>query len=307
MRSLRTKKPGSWRRPLSNAADLPHTSAQLVTCAAKRLRAAGIEDAGLEAQLLLAHALGITRRALLARLRDAPLPTAQCEFEALLNRRLAHEPAAYILGRREFYGIELACSPAALVPRPESELLVDLALDWLRTSNPGQRPLVVDVGTGSGAIALAIAVNAPEVRVLATDRSRPALSLAQRNARSSGLTGPIGFVHTSLLAALNVQADLIVANLPYVASSAYQSLQPEIRDYEPEVAVHAGPEGIELIVELLHQARGALAVPGLLLAEHDPQQAADVRAAAATVFPHADIATRKDLAGLERALVVARS
>jgi release factor glutamine methyltransferase len=280
-----------------------------------RLRAAGIADAELEAELLLRRALALSREELFIRLQEPFAPEEARAYEALLGRRLAHEPSAYIIGHKEFYGLELACTPAALIPRPETELLVERALEWLRAreqrtrnKEPGRAasPLLVDVGTGNGAIAIAIAVHAPRVRIVGIDPSRAALALARRNAGAHGVAGRIAFVRGSLLAPFprKGKVDLIVANLPYVPTRLYRKLPPELREHEPQVALHAGRRGTALIERLLGQAPALLRPDGLLLAEHAWNQGRRLRAAAQSAFPRARIETKRDLAGRERVLVV---
>jgi release factor glutamine methyltransferase len=283
------------------------TFAGAVHTAETRFQAAGIDDARLEAEVLLCHALGISREALFARLRE-PLRDATT-FDRLVERRLRHEPTAYILGRREFYGLELACKPDALIPRPETELLVEQALDWLAKQEAGSRkqepgPLVVDVGTGNGAIAVALAVNAPRARILGIDPSRAALRLARRNAETHGVADRVTFVQGELLAPLGGRVNLIVANLPYIPTRLYEKLPPEIRDHEPERALHAGRRGTALIEGLLAQAPSHLRPRGLLLAEHAWNQGRRLRDAARAAFPNARSETKRDLAGRERLLVV---
>ncbi len=297
------------------------TLAQALHDAQARLRSAGIEDAELEAELLLRHALGLSRERLFARLQEPFAPEDARAYEALLRRRLAHEPAAYIVGHKEFYGLELACTPAALIPRPETELLVERALEWVKGQGSGVKaeeeardneegpapvPLVVDVGTGNGAIAIAIAVHAPRVRVVAIDTSRTALALARRNAGAHSVAGPIGFVQGSLLTPFprKGQIGVIVANLPYVPTGLYRKLSPELREHEPEAALHAGRRGTELIERLLEEAPTLLRPGGLLLAEHAWNQGRRLRKAAQAAFRRARIETKRDLAGRERVLVV---
>ena len=282
------------------------TLAEVLRDAASRLQAAGIEEARLEAEVLLCHAAGLRREELFARLREALPEHAGCSFHELLERRLAHEPTAYIVGHREFYGLELACTAATLIPRPETELLVETALDWLasRPVTRGPRPTVADVGAGNGAISVALAVHAPGACIVAIDPSRRALQLARRNARMHGVTSQVAFVQGELLAPARSAFDLIVANLPYVSTRLYEKLPPEIREHEPALALHAGPRGTALIETLLRQSRGMLRLGGLLLAEHAWNQGRRLREAASAAFPAAGIETRRDLAGRERMLVV---
>ncbi len=276
--------------------------------AQQRLAAAGIENTHLEAEVLLRHALGLSREALLARLREPAPEDARSSFESLLQRRLAHEPTAYVTGRKEFFGLDLECTPAALIPRPETELIVELALDWVEgRGSRVERVRMVDVGSGSGAIAVALAVHARIVRVLAIDTSRGALELARRNARKHGVEERIDLVQGDLLPAVRVRFDVIVANLPYVPLALRETLAPEIRVYEPDGALYVEGGGTALIEALLVQARDALAQGGVLLAEHAWDQGERVRDAARASFPDARIETRRDLAGRERVLVVKKS
>lgn len=287
--------------------------AKAMQTAVTRLRAAGIDDAQLEAELLLRHALGMRREQLFARLQE-PLPASIAErYDALLTRRLAREPSAYITGRREFYGLDFACSPAALIPRPETELLVETAIDWTRRQAEGNaqtpsaldhRPVIADIGTGCGAIAVALAVHLPGARIVATDTSPPALRLARRNAEAHGVADRIDFVHVWLLSGLRARFGLIVANLPYIPSRTYAKLPPEIREHEPPAALRAGRRGTALIEALLPQAASHLRPGGLLLAEHAWNQGRRLRDDALESFPGATISTQRNLAGRERMLVV---
>ncbi|MEX0785981.1 MAG: peptide chain release factor N(5)-glutamine methyltransferase [Dehalococcoidia bacterium] len=279
--------------------------AQALRSSAARLRSAGIDDADLEAEVLLRHATGLTREQLFARLQEPLARTSRAAFSKLLLRRLAHEPAAYITGHREFFGLDLACSPAALIPRQETELLVEVAVAWVMGHGSRVKaPRVVDVGTGNGAIAVALAVHLPQARVVAVDTSRGALQLARRNALAHGVARRIEFVQGSLLTALRGEFDLVVANLPYVPSRAYATLAPEVRDHEPEQALNAGRRGTSLIEALLASASGGLRPGGLLLAEHGWNQGRLLRDAASSAFPRARVETKRDLAGRERLLVV---
>lgn len=282
------------------------TLAEALREGASRFEAAGIEDPRLEAEVLLCHAAGLRREELLARLRDALPQRTGRAFRKLAARRLAHEPAAYIVGHKEFYGLEFACTADALIPRPETELLVETALDWLasRPAARNPRPAIADVGAGNGAISVALSVHAPAARITAIDPSRRALRLACRNANAHMVTGRIDFVQGELLAAVRGAFDLIVANLPYVSTRLYEKLPPEIREHEPALALHAEPRGTALIEALLCQSRGRFRPGGLLLAEHAWNQGRRLREAASAAFPASDIGTKRDLAGRERLLVV---
>jgi len=278
------------------------TIAEALYRAEARLRAAGLEDARLEAEVLLCHALGCSRERLYARLPEEIEAAELARYESLLLRRLSHEPLAYVTGHREFYGLELACTPAALIPRPETEVVVELALDWVGGQGPGAK--VVDVGTGNGTIAVAIAVHAPDARVIAIDASRAALRLARENAGTHGVAGRIEFVQSDLLSGLRGPVDVIVANLPYVPARLYEKLPPEIREHEPSEALRAGRRGTGVIERLIEQSPALLRPGGLLVAEHAWNQGRRLREAARASFPGARVETRRDLSGKERALVV---
>jgi len=233
-------------------------------------------------------------------------PVARTAFEALLARRLRREPTAYIIGHREFYGVELEVTPAAPVPRPETELLVDETLAQARRLRHAYRgPHIVDVGTGCGAIALAVAIQLPVARATATDTSQNTLDLAQRNAERLGVSGRVRFVLGDLLSALAEVADIIVANLPYIPSGEWEGLAPEIRFYEPRAALDGGPDGLRLVSRLLKEAPAHVRSPGALILEIGHDQGAAVAALARQAFPAAAIAVKKDLAGLDRVVIVA--
>jgi release factor glutamine methyltransferase len=283
------------------------TSASALHDGASRLERAGIDDARLEADVLLRHALGIDddRAALLARLHERIDDEAAARFEALLQRRLAHEPAAYIVGYREFYGLRIACTPDALIPRPETEMLADIALDRLGRSELSG-PLVVDVGTGTGALAIAVAAHCARARVIATDASLATLGLARRNAGVHGVLDRVALVAGDLLAPLRASPDVVVANLPYVAEADWRALPPEIREHEPPTALVGGPTGTEIIERLLAQAASLMCPGSLLLCECGADQGDALRSAAARAFGDARADVRRDLAGLDRVLCVER-
>jgi release factor glutamine methyltransferase len=269
--------------------------------AASELAAASIDDARLEADVLFAHVLGIDRARLLASLGDAMPAESFSRFLSLLARRLTHEPLAYIVGRREFYGIDIASMTGALIPRPETEMLVDLALREVRRRGPCLH--IVDVGTGSGAVAIAIAANAPGVSVTAIDASEAALAVARRNAVNAGVVDRVR-VRCGDLLDRQGPFDVIVANLPYVSEAEWCGLAPEIREHEPREALVGGQTGVEVIGRLLQSAQHSIAPGGVIGAEIGATQAVAVLGMARENFPGAESRVMKDLAGCDRMLVV---
>jgi release factor glutamine methyltransferase len=281
------------------------TAREAYVSARARLRAAGIDDANFEAELLLRHALGlgVNRAALLTRLAEqVALEQGELDaFEALLLRRLNHEPSAYILGTREFYRLDIEVTPAVLIPRPETETVVDEAIRLARIRHAGS---VVDVGTGSGAIALALARALPDAAVIATDVSPEALVVARQNAARHGVEKRIAFLQGDLLAPLTQPVDLLVANLPYVTSSDLTALQPEVRDYEPSLALDGGADGLDLVRRLLADATSHLRPHAVLVLEIGAAQGPQAAREAAAAMPAARITVLRDLGGYDRVLVI---
>jgi release factor glutamine methyltransferase len=281
--------------------------ANLLYDGANALELAGIEDAQLEADVLLRHAMGLDddRAHMLASFHEDVDATSAARFNELLRRRLAHEPSAYLVGYREFYGLKLECTPAALIPRPETELLVETALAWLASPEVAlQRPLIIDVGTGNGALAVALAVHCPQADVVAVDISMSALRLARRNAERHGVAPRVSFLCGDLLQPLRATADIIVSNLPYVSATDWEGLPPEIRSNEPRSALVGGPVGTEAIARLVATAPVRLNRRSLLLCECGDLQADGLRMAAVAAFPEAWIEVRQDFAGLDRVLYI---
>ncbi|HXG41731.1 MAG TPA: peptide chain release factor N(5)-glutamine methyltransferase [Dehalococcoidia bacterium] len=266
------------------------------------LEAIDPDEAAIEAEALLCHVLGVDRAGLYARLPD-PLPRQQCRaFFRLVRRRLAREPLAYILGRREFYGLTLEVTSAVAIPRPETELLVEAAISWL--AGKAGTVLAADVGTGSGAIALALAAQGPpSLRVVATDLSAAAVEVACRNARRLGLAERVEFVLSDLLSPFRGTFHLVVANLPYVPTSELEAAPPEVRR-EPRLALDGGPDGLRVIARLLEQVPPLLSPGGLLLLEMAPHQSEALTAMAQAALPGARLEVLRDLSGRQRALAV---
>ena len=262
-----------------------------------------ISDSRIEAELLLMYALGIQRAELYARLAE-PLPSAIGDrFEALVERRLRHEPAAYILGRHEFYGIELYVDSRVLIPRPETELLVETALAFVDRRFGKEQPCsVVDVGTGSGAIAVTLALHLPRARIHATDASSGAIDVARLNCTRHGVQGRIELLVGDLLEPLPERVDVIVANLPYVKDADIPQLMPEIREFEPVAALAGGADGLDKVRLLLGQAKGHLLPQGSVMLEIGLGQAEEAVSLAKRHFPESRVDLLKDLAGVERLL-----
>ena len=274
------------------------------------LSAAGIADSRIEAEVMARFVLGWERDRFLTEVYAAGetrfAPDRFERLRSLISRRLGGEPLAYIVGAREFYGLSLRVDERVLIPRQETELLAEIALDRLDGAGRAAdaRPLVIDAGTGSGAIALAVAANAPAARVAATDASGDALALARRNAESLGLANRAGFVRCDLLTAFSARADLIVSNPPYIPSGEMAGLQAEIKR-EPRAALDGGADGLDVFRRLARQAARRLAPGGALVVELDPRQMDAAERIAAERIPRARrISRREDLFGDDRALVV---
>lgn len=300
-------------------ADAAGTVAALVREAAARLDAAGSGSARLDAELLLGHALGADRTAVIAH-PDAPVGAGpQAQFWAEVGRREAGEPVAYIRGFREFHGLALATDARALIPRPETELLVDAAVAEvaLRLTGapraPGSLALrVADVGTGSGAIALAVLAAlrarrmADHVIVVATDISGDALDLARENAVGHGLADRMVFVEADLLPpVVDPPYAVVCANLPYVATAQMAGLARELA-FEPRTALDGGPDGLDVIRRLLDRLPDALASDGVVLLEIGADQGEAVVDAVAERLPGWRCTVQADLAGLPRIARVER-
>jgi release factor glutamine methyltransferase len=224
-------------------------------------------DSRRDAERLLLHALRISRAELHADPGRVLAQDQQARYQSLILRRLTNEPIQYITGEQEFYSLALHVSPAVLIPRPETELLVEAVLAEL---DPASRLQILDVGTGSGAIAIALAHHRPNARVTATDISSAALAVASANAARHHLSSRIRFVEADLLDALapgDATSDAIVSNPPYVPAADRASLHPQVRDFEPAAGLFAGFDGLEIYRRLIPQARAALKSGGLLALE----------------------------------------
>jgi release factor glutamine methyltransferase len=261
------------------------------------------EEAALDAEVLARHVLDCDRATLLTRARD-PLPSAFDRlYHALIARRVAREPVAYIIGHREFWGLEFDVTPAVLIPRPETELVVEEALASLPRRDIVRH--IIDVGTGSGCLAVTLAVEFPPANVTATDTSHEALAVAYRNADRHNVIGRITFVQADVLKDLTEPADLIVSNPPYVPAGDAATLQAEVARYEPASALYGGPDGLDVIRRLVGSARQHLAAGGWLIIEFGFGQEAAVREVAREAGWNV-ARIRNDLQGIPRVAVLRR-
>lgn len=269
---------------------------------ARALAAAGVDTPRLDAELLVAHVLSVSRTGLLAH-PEQPLSAEQAaRLHLLTARRAAREPLAYLTGRRWFFGREFAVTPAVLIPRPETEVLVERALVWL-AARAEKTLAVADVGAGSGAIIISVAAQtAAHIHCHACDLSREALLVAQANAAHHGVAARIQFHQGDLLAALPGPVDLLLANLPYVGEEERALLPPEVREHEPALALFSGPHGLHLIERLLAQAPDCVRPGGALLLEIGAGQGQAVTDLARRAFPRAQVACHSDLAGRDRVI-----
>jgi release factor glutamine methyltransferase len=258
------------------------TVGESVRDAASQLARTGIDTARLDAEILVGAALGVSRERVHLDSWDTLTPESEAEIARLVARRAEREPVAYILGRRAFRRLDLEVDPRVLIPRPETELLVEIALEL------PQGARVHDVGTGSGAVALGVADERPDLRVSASDASSDAIAVAQANADRLGLE--VSFVRAPGFPPAAEDADLVVANLPYVREDEWETLAPEITRHEPRFALVAGPRGLEAIEEVVAAAPAGTA----LALEHAPPQAEAVRQLLQGARTH------RDLAGHER-------
>lgn len=270
------------------------------------------EEPRLEAELLAMHALGIDRVRLYQSLQDELTSEAELACEALLARREANEPTSYIIGHREFFGLELEVTPDVLIPRPETETLVDLLLNFSHQRYVDRGAVVVDVGTGSGAIAVAVAHELPDARVIATDVSGAALAVARRNAERHGVADRIDFREGNLLEPVSERVDVIAANLPYVTEEQWKAMPARIREWEPRGALVGGLDGLDVIRRLFPDPlagsrwRGGmtLAEGGALFCEIGDWQGPWVRTLATTAFPRALVEVDRDLGQRDRVVSV---
>ncbi len=268
---------------------------QALTQVRQILKGNHIEDAALEGEILLRYVLGKTRAQLFAELDKDISPSDFKRLLKLVERRIKGEPSTYITGHKEFYGLDFIVNRHVLIPRPETELLVEQAISACRENHYS---IIADIGTGCGAITVSLAVSMPSVKVYATDISSKALKVAEQNCTKHGVKDRVQFLRGNLLEALPESVDLIVANLPYVKEADIPDKGP--LSFEPRVALDGGVKGLDKIELLSRQAHEVLKKKGSLLLEVGQGQAEDVKANLHKVFPAGLIEVEKDLAGIER-------
>lgn len=248
------------------------TAFETLNWATNYLKDHQVENPRLDAELLLSHSLDLTREGLYTHLHDEIREKEQETLEKLIGRRILGEPLQYILGHQEFWSINFKVDPRVLIPRPETELLVEQTLSILAKNSVKRTPFVLEVGTGSGAVAISLAKEAKDIFLVATDISRDALQVAKENARSAAVLGRIEFVNGDLFAPFRPfrgrePFDLILSNPPYIACSEIQRLAREVKDYEPVIALYGGEDGLEFYRSIASQAPFYLRKGGWLLLE----------------------------------------
>jgi release factor glutamine methyltransferase len=290
-----------------------------------RLRASKVPSDTLAAELLLIHALGHDRTWLYTNPEHQLDPAAAEIYFTLIARRAAGEPTQYLTGKQEFWGLEFEVTHDVLIPRPETEHVVEVALERLgergikinmKTGAPSPTLRIVDVGTGSGCLAVALAHELPHAEIVATDISAPALEVARRNATRHGLGNRVHFLQTNLLEAVSPQSpitnyqslafDIIVSNPPYIAGSESASLPTEVRDHEPHSALFGGPTGVEMYARLIQQAGALLRPGGILILELSYNSADAVREMFHEERHWVNISITNDLAGIPRVIAAER-
>jgi len=307
---------------------LPPSSFEVLRCATLALADAGADSPRLTAEALLAHVLGISRTQLLSRPEHIVPPDLLADYETLIARAAAGEPLAYLTGHREFCGLDFRVGARVLVPRPETELLVELALKFTAELaedangigrgvqlNAPTEMNILDVGTGSGCIAVTLAVRLPSARITALDISADALALARLNAQRHSVADRVTFVQSDLLSNLQPRSTslrgqlspitnyhLLLANLPYIPSDDFRRLP--VAKHEPALALDGGPDGLDLIRRLLADAPRVMVPHGRLLLEINDEKSAEAFDLARAAFPAAHVEIHKDLAGLDRVIAI---
>jgi len=269
--------------------------------AAQSLASVGIEEAYLESQILVRHLLDLDPVQLHLQFDASLSPTQMRKLEDLIQRRHNHEPIAYITGHKEFFGIDFYVNYDTLIPRPETEVVVETVLNLAK---PTPFATIADVGTGCGAIAVSLARNLTQTTILATDVSAAALKVAAMNVAQQKLADRVHLIQADLLDPITGPLDLVVANLPYVSDIEFGSLSTQIRCFEPIQALLGGRNGLDIISRLLDQATERLRSNGMILLEVGQHQTALARDVTGQYFPKATVTPIRDLSGGNRAILI---
>ena len=267
------------------------------------LEAEDIPDPRLEAEVMVMSHMRMPRQDIFSNQENEVSALQERELAVTVKRRLTREPLAYILGIREFYGINLLVNSEVLIPRPETESLVEHALFMALMGMETTELAIADVGTGTGAIAINLALHLPAARIYAVDSSDSALDVAAYNIRTHNVADRVTLAKGDLLVPVPEPVDLIVANLPYLPTARIPTLQPEIQ-WEPRLALDGGEDGLDAIRRLLSQAPSKVKEQATILLELDPEQVPAVEELAKTYFPNATTSVEKDLAQLDRIFVI---
>lgn len=292
---------------IERATSLDHrVVANLIAEASIQLAKVGIQTGRLDAENLLMSAMVVSKENLIKNWTKRISEEDYQRFQMLLGRRLKREPVAYITGKKEFYGQTFVVDKRVLVPRPESEALVELAVDFIKkSSSTGQQMTIADVGTGCGAIALSIAHQVNFVRIFGIDQSAGALEVAKINANLLGLNAAVGFMQGDLLLPLPEPVQIVIANLPYIPPNQFEQLEPEVTQFEPRSAlIGTDDDGLGLYRRMLEQLPQYLLQGGKLLMEYDPSQTSELRSLVLATLPSARIEVLRDYQGLDRIMVV---
>ena len=267
-----------------------------------------VQSAQLDAQVLLCHVLGIERAILYAYPEREITPLQEQQYFTLIARRKQHEPVAYLMEHKEFYGLDFFVDRRVLIPRPATELLVETALEFIKRSiTGGHMPVVADIGTGSGAIPVAIAVEEPRLPyIYANDISSDALEVAHLNCQRHHVSERVKLLHGDLVSPLPEPVDLLLANLPYVGTNEVDDIPPDVHLYEPHQALFSGPDGLDLLCKLGEEVYrcSVLKPAGVLLLEIGYQQREQLTHLFHKIWPKAIIACQQDHAGFDRILQV---
>jgi release factor glutamine methyltransferase len=268
-----------------------------------RLKSSAIDSAELDARLLIGAVLNLDLTGMIAAAARTLTLDESIRLESFATRRLAGEPVARIVGTKEFWGLSLNLSPATLVPRPDTETVVELALEMLRAGDTKDRQLrIADLGTGTGAILLALLSELPDATGIGTDISAEALRTAADNAAHLGLSGRAAFIRCNYASALAGPFDLIVSNPPYIRSAEIAGLAPEVRDHDPPAALDGGPDGLDAYRVLIAQAAGLLGQGAVLVVEAGQGQTSQIEAIMTTAGLTLPGPPKADLAGIRRAV-----